>query len=98
MSSEEDRPVGVRYRVPREVRVGVYANTARFSFTPFEFTLDWAVLDPETSELDDTARAAIVCSRVHIPVSLVYDVLHQGINRVMTFYESAYGEIRRPGQ
>lgn len=40
---------------------------------------------------------AIVCSRVRIPVGLVFEVL-QGINRVMTSYEDQYGEIRRPDE
>ena len=93
MSADDDRPLEVTYEIPPRLRVGVYANTARISFSAFEFTLDWAVIEQEGGDLDDGSRVAIVCSRVRIPVSLVFDVL-QGINRAMTYYESRYGEIQ----
>ena len=91
MSFEDDHPGGLEYEVPNRLRVGVYANTAKISFSEFEFTLDWAVAD------HDEPGRAIVCSRVRIPVAMMFDVLH-GINRSMTYYEQRFGEIRRPDE
>lgn len=88
MSFEDGRPGELEFEVPNRQRIGVYANAAKISYSEFEFTLDWAVLDQAEEP------RAIVCSRVRIPVTMIFDVL-QGINRVMTSYEQRYGEIRR---
>jgi Protein of unknown function (DUF3467) len=93
LSFDEDHPLEVDFEVPNRLRVGVYANAARISYTLSEFTLDLAVFDPE---LDESGRA-IVCARVRIPVIFVFDVL-RAINLAMTSYEQDYGEIRRPDQ
>jgi Protein of unknown function (DUF3467) len=91
VSFDEDRPGEVAFEVPNRLRVGVYANAARVSYTLSEFTLDWAVFDPGLDE----PEAAIVCARVRIPVIFVFEVL-RAVNRAMTLYEAEYGEIRRP--
>jgi hypothetical protein len=88
--SAEDGPV--EFRMPDELRVGVYANLASFWFSEHEFTLDWAALDHRAGE-----SVAAVCARVRIPVSLIFDVL-RALNEVMTNYERIFGEIRRPGE
>ena len=94
MSVDDDQPVEIEYEVPPRLRVGVYANAARVAYTMSEFTIDWAVYDPELSESDESG-VAIVCSRVRIPVIFVFEIL-KAINRSMTSYETEYGEIRRP--
>jgi Protein of unknown function (DUF3467) len=91
-----DEGHSIEYEVPRRLRVGVYANAAQISYSAYEFTIDWAVLEQGAGEPGEVSHA-IVCSRVRIPVSLVFGVL-QGINRAMTYYEAEYGEIRRPDE
>ena len=98
MSGDDDRPAEFGFRVPDELRVGVYANAARIWYSPYEFTLDWAVaehLGPGDAEQE--GDLAIVCARVRIPVGLIFEVL-QAINRAMTFYERDHGDIRRNGE
>ncbi len=82
--------------------MGLYANAANIWYSPYEFTLDWAVLDrPEIEDPDDPASPAtvpaMVFARIRIPVDVVYDLL-RGLNEAMTGYERDYGEIRRPGE
>ena len=72
---------------PDDLRTGVYANAANIWHSPTEFTFDWAVTDrPETDDPDDPQSsvrlAAILGSRVRIPVAMVFDVL-QTLNRVI---------------
>jgi hypothetical protein len=100
--SDEARPreVNVEFVFPDDLRTGVYANAVNIWHSPTEFAFDWAVTDrPEVEDPDDPGSdvnlAAILVSRVRIPVAMVFDVL-QALNRVMTDYERIYGEIRRP--
>ena len=77
-------------RLPDQLEPGVYANSINIWHTPSEFTLDFLTA-PLDIELPDTAR---VVSRVKIPTSFVFELLH-GLNDNMTEYERKYGEIRR---
>ena len=89
------REVNFEFVFPDDLRTGVYANAANIWHSPTEFAFDGAVTDrPEADDPDDRQSgvrlAAILVSRVRIPVAMVFDVL-QTLNRVMTDYERISG-------
>jgi hypothetical protein len=86
-----DREPDVDIDLPRELVGGVYANFLFVWHSPFEFTLDFCVLQPRAEE---EARPTVV-SRVRIPVAIIFDVI-RGLNESMTRYEEQFGEIRPP--
>jgi hypothetical protein len=96
----EARPVDLRFDVPDEWRVGLYANNVNVWHTPYEFTLDFAVselpqlTDPEDLDGGLTVPNSVV-ARIRIPVGLVFDVI-RAVNANMEQYEAAWGEIKRP--
>lgn len=85
--------------VPPDLEGGVYANFLVVWHTPYEFTLDFAAMQPaqQTEEGSPPTVPMRVVSRVRIPVTLIFDVL-RALNENMTRYETAFGEIRRPQQ
>jgi hypothetical protein len=87
----------IAIQVPDEMQGGVYANMALVWHTPFDFTLDFAVLQPGTTGPDGNQIVpARVVSRVKFPPSQIFQLL-QAINANMTNYEAAYGPITVPG-
>ena len=87
----------LQMQVPEEVQGGVYANMAGVWHTPYEFTLDFAVLQPPVADADGNAVVpARVVARVKFPPSQIFQLL-QAINSNMTMYEQQYGAIAEPG-
>lgn len=90
----------VEIDVPPELEAGVYANFAAVWYSPYEFTLDFAVFTPhggdehESSETSSTRRVRLL-SRVKLPPAIVFDVL-RAVSDSMSAYEERFGEIRRP--
>jgi Protein of unknown function (DUF3467) len=100
---DEEQPEGeYRFYVPPEQEGGVYANTLGVWHTAYEFTLDFAAMqpvqppDPEEEHGTPIVPCRVV-SRVRIPVTLLFDVM-RALNDNLAAYESAWGEIRRPEQ
>lgn len=98
---EEQQPEGeYRFYVPQEQEGGVYANTLGVWHTAYEFTLDFAAMQPVQPPEDESGPPVVPCrvvSRVRIPVTLLFDVM-RALNDNLTAYESAWGEIQRPEQ
>ena len=94
------RPGHFEVEVPQELEAGAYANFLTVWHTPYEFTLDFGVLQlPQAQDAEDpespvTVPARVV-SRLKIPPSLVFRIL-QALNENMTNYEERFGEIPRP--
>jgi hypothetical protein len=87
----------LQVQVPEEVQGGVYANMAAVWHTPYEFTLDFAVLQPPSADADgNPVVPARVVARVKFPPSQIFQLL-QAINSNMTMYEQQYGAITEPG-
>ena len=89
-------PVEFEFQVPAELQAGAYANTLSAWHTPYEFTLDFAAMQPpEQDEAGVTRVPCLVTARVKIPVTVMFDVL-RALNQIMTQYENVFGEIQRP--
>ncbi len=96
--AESADPNGMELLIPPELEGGIYANAFLVWHTEHEFTLDFAVAraDPEQTECDPLrGNQYLLVARLRIPVTLVFDVL-LALNRRLTDYERAFGEIRRP--
>src|SRR5438552_7705833 len=79
-----------QFTVPDDVAPGVYSNMVLVWHTPYEFTLDFAAIEPS-----DTNRVPCrVVSRVRIPPTVIFDLM-RALNENMSIYESKFGEIRR---
>ncbi|MGN6474323.1 MAG: DUF3467 domain-containing protein [Mycobacteriales bacterium] len=88
----------IQVQVPEDIQAGVYANMALVWHTPFDFTLDFAVLQPTMPGPEGEALTpARVVARVKFPPSQIFQLL-QAINANMTKYEEAYGPISAPSQ
>jgi hypothetical protein len=87
----------IAIQVPEEMQGGEYANMALVWHTPFDFTLDFAVLQSATQDAEGRPVVpARVVSRVKFPPSQIFQLL-QAINANMTMYEATYGPISAPG-
>ena len=93
-----DRPIELKIDVPPELEGGTYANVLNVWHTPYEFTLDFGVMQQvvESEDADAPVQVPVrVVSRVRIPVTLLFEVL-KALNTNMTGYESTFGSIRPP--
>lgn len=75
--------------VPDDLR-SVYANLVRIAHSPSELVLDFAHLLPGITP-------AQVCARV-VMSPLGAKLLHRALSENIARYETAYGEIKVPGQ
>ncbi|HVV75468.1 MAG TPA: DUF3467 domain-containing protein [Mycobacteriales bacterium] len=92
-----DIPQQIQVEVPEDIQGGVYANMALVWHTPFDFTLDFAVLQPTVPDADGGAvTPARVVARVKFPPAQIFQLL-QAINANMTKYEESFGPISGPG-
>ncbi|MFN2525756.1 MAG: DUF3467 domain-containing protein [Actinomycetota bacterium] len=82
-------------QIPPELEGGTYANFLGVWHTPYEFTLDFAVMQPRQETEDGLRIPCRVVSRVRLPVTLMFEVLRT-LNANMTRYESTFGEIKEP--
>ncbi|HWC36846.1 MAG TPA: DUF3467 domain-containing protein [Mycobacteriales bacterium] len=86
----------IQIQVPEDVQNGVYANMALVWHTPFDFTIDFAVLQPTIPGPDGEAvTPARVVARVKFPPAQIFQLL-QAINANMTKYEESFGSIQPP--
>jgi hypothetical protein len=89
-------PVQFAVNTPPELEAGAYANTLAVWHTAYEFTLDFAAMQPPVQDEDGTTTVpCLVTARVKIPVTVMFDVL-RALNQNMTQYEGVFGEIQRP--
>ena len=77
---EGQHEVEYRFYVPPEQEGGVYANTLGVWHTAYEFTLDFAAMQPvqPPDPGEEHASPIVPCrvvSRVRIPVTLLFDVM-----------------------
>lgn len=86
VAEEEARELEIN--VPDDLEAGVCANVAAVWHTPYEFTIDFSVI-----QQGDQPSVRVV-SRVRIPTTVIFDLL-RALNSNMTKYEEAFGEIRR---
>jgi hypothetical protein len=80
----------LQINVPDEVASGVYSNMVVVWHTPYEFTLDFAAIEPG----EGNRVPCRVVSRVRIPPTVIFDLM-RALNENMSIYESKFGEIRR---
>jgi alpha-ketoglutarate-dependent taurine dioxygenase len=97
---DDEAEPGLRFFVPSEEEAGTYANALAVWHTQYEFTLDFAAMQPlQPVDEDDTdspvMRPCRVVSRIRLPLTRMFDVL-RALNASMTKYEAEWGEIRRP--
>jgi hypothetical protein len=91
-------PQQIQIHVPDDVQNGVYANMALVWHTPFEFTMDFAVLQPTVPDADGSPiTPARVVARVKFPPAQIFQLL-QAINANMTKYEESFGPIGGPAE
>jgi len=88
-------------QIPDDLSAGVYSNFIGVWHTPYEFTLDFAVIQPgELVTGEDGSRharvPARVVARVKIPPAQVFELM-QALSRNEQMYEQAFGPISRPG-
>jgi Protein of unknown function (DUF3467) len=85
-------PVPFSMQVPDALVPGVYSNVVGVWHTPYEFTLDFAVLQPT----QQGAASARVVSRVRIPPAAVFELM-RALSTNEALYVQNVGPIRRPG-
>lgn len=81
--------------LPPELNTGVYANLAAVWHTPFDFVLDFAVLDQPREDPDNPNRgivAAPVVARVRVPTGVIFQIA-KAIAENVDQYERQYGAI-----
>lgn len=80
-----------------EEMVGTYANFLSVWHTPYEFTLDFAQIQP-AQMTEDQSSLDVPCqlvARVKVPPSAIFDII-KALNENMTGYEANFGEIKPP--
>lgn len=92
---------GIRLHVPDDQTVGVYSNVVAVWHTPYEFTLDFAVMLPAQqsggSETTGGPTPCRVVSRVKIPPDVVFQLM-RALSVNERLYEERIGPIPRPGR
>lgn len=88
----------IQMQVPDDLQAGVYANLTAVWHTAYEFTLDFAVMQPVlVDDGGDPLLPARIVSRVKIPTALMFQLM-QALNTNMTLYENVFGPIKEPGK
>jgi len=87
--------------VPDDLTGGVYSNVVAVWHTPYEFTLDFAVMLPAQqvpgSEGTPPVTPCRVVSRVKIPPDVVFQLM-RALSVNERLYEQSIGPIPRPGR
>jgi hypothetical protein len=88
-------------QVPDDLTSGVYSNIVAVWHTPYEFTLDFATMQPTqiVKDADGNQRPIVparVVARVKIPPAAVFELM-QALSRNERLYEERLGPIQRPG-
>jgi hypothetical protein len=80
-------------RVDDDKVAGAYANIANVWHSPFEFTIDFGVMQPSQQREDGTmVSEAYVTSRVRLPIAVVYPLLRALSDNIAVF-EREYGPV-----
>jgi hypothetical protein len=100
MTDPPEPTLTLQFYVPPEQEAGAYAHAFSIWATAYDFTLDFAVVQPpEPSDPDDPESPPIVparvVARVRVPPTIVFELL-RAINARMEAYEAEWGEIRGP--
>lgn len=90
-------PTRYEIQVPEDLQTGVYANLVGVWHSPYEFTLDFAVMQQPVPGERGTVIPTRVVSRVRIPATQVFELI-KALNTNMTIYEQRIGPIQSPGQ
>jgi len=90
------------FQVPEDQTGGVYSNVVAVWHTPYEFTLDFAVMLPAQQQAagSDGTTSVTPCrvvSRVKIPPAAVFELM-RALSVNENLYESRIGPISRPGR
>ncbi len=85
--------------VPDDMTGGVYSNVVAVWHTPYEFTLDFAVMLPaqQAAPGDGSVTPCRVVSRVKIPPDVVFQLM-RALSLNERLYEENIGPIPRPGR
>jgi len=88
------------FQLPDDLTGGVYSNVVAVWHTPYEFTLDFAVMLPAKqaagSDGNAPATPCRVVSRVKIPPAVVFQLM-RALSVNERLYEERVGPIPRPG-
>jgi hypothetical protein len=95
------QPAQFSLQVPDDLAAGVYSNLVAVWHTPYEFTLDFAVMQPAQVVADEggaqqSVTPARVVARVKIPPAAVFELM-QALSKNEGLYEQRFGQIQRPG-
>lgn len=71
---------------------GAYSNIVNVWHTPYEFTLDFGVIEPVTQSENGPVLPVRVSSRVRLPVAVVYPLL-RALSDNMAKYEAQHGPV-----
>lgn len=89
------------FQVPDDLTGGVYSNVVAVWHTPYEFTLDFAVMLPAQqvpgSDGNSQVTPCRVVSRVKIPPAVVFELM-RALSVNENLYEQRIGPIPRPGR
>lgn len=90
------------FQVPDDLTGGVYSNVVGVWHTPYEFTLDFAVMLPAQqvaggSEANAPVTPCRVVSRVKLPPAVVFELM-RALSVNEKIYEERIGPIARPGR
>lgn len=89
------------FQLPDDLTGGVYSNVVAVWHTPYEFTLDFAVMLPAqqvaSSEGTASSTPCRVVSRVKIPPAVVFELM-RALSVNERLYEERIGPISRPGR
>lgn len=89
------------FQLPDDLTGGVYSNVVGVWHTPYEFTLDFAVILPAQqvagSEGNTQVTPCRVVSRVKIPPAVVFELM-RALSVNERLYEEQIGPIPRPGR
>ncbi len=89
------------FQVPDDLTGGVYSNVVAVWHTPYEFTLDFAVMLPAQQVAGSDGNAQVtpcrVVSRVKIPPAVVFELM-RALSVNERLYEQRIGPIPRPGR
>jgi len=94
----EENSVRFDIEIPDDLQAGAYANLLNVWHTPYEFTLDFAVIQQAQPREDgEQVVPARVVSRVRIPTGIMFEVL-KALNRNLAKYEASMEELRKAQQ
>lgn len=90
--AEGEQP-SIEFRIDDGLVPGAYSNLVNVWHTPYEFTLDFGVIEPVAQGQDGFPVIPVrVSSRVRLPIAVVYPLL-RALSDNMAKYEAAHGAL-----